>query len=256
MTNKPFGVSIPLDAKVHPEIARIAIEERVPIVHTSVGDPRAYTQRSKAAGMKVLHTAFCVRHALVAEAAGVDAVIASGVDGGGMLSSMGLTTMALVPQVVDAVKIPVIAGGGIADARGIAACFALGAEGVVMGTRFMATQECPVHPRVKEAIVKAKDTDTAVVGRAAAGISLRALKSPFVETALELMQTMDKEKMANFLHGGGQIYRGLIEGDMENNPALCGLSCGLISDIPEAAQVIERLVEEFAKVVMGMPKSL
>jgi enoyl-[acyl-carrier protein] reductase II len=166
LTSKPFGVNLPI--LNNPQIEALVdavIKAKVKVVVTAAGNPALYTGRFKEAGIKVLHLVAAVRHAQSAEKRGVDAVIAEGYEAGGHNGLDELTTLTLVPQVADAVSIPVVAAGGIADARGVVAALALGANGVQMGTRFVATRECAAHQNFKDAIVKANDTDTAITGR-------------------------------------------------------------------------------------------
>ncbi|MBW2324746.1 MAG: nitronate monooxygenase, partial [Deltaproteobacteria bacterium] len=165
LTNRPFAVNFVvgvggLDRKFSDCCVEVGIEEKVPVAIVSQGSPRVYTARLKEAGMKVIHVCSTVRHVRNAEDSGVDAVVASGTEGGGHSGFDQITSLCLVPQTVEAVKIPVIAGGGIVNARGFMGALALGAEGVYMGTRFIATQECPAHINVKQALLKAADTST------------------------------------------------------------------------------------------------
>ena len=163
LTDKPFGVNIMLMSPNAEELAQLVIDEKVPVVTTGAGNPGKYMAAWKEAGVKVVPVIPSVALAVRMERAGADAVIAEGTESGGHIGEN--TTMCLVPQVVDAVKIPVIAAGGIADGRGIAASFMLGAQGVQVGTRFLASEECQIHPTYKELVVKAKDTDSIVTGR-------------------------------------------------------------------------------------------
>jgi enoyl-[acyl-carrier protein] reductase II len=167
LTNKPFGVNLPIHYVKESalEIAEAIAKERVKVVVTSSGSPQVCTKLLKDAGLVVMHVVSEVAHALAAEVAGVDAVVASGVEAGAFLGHNEITTLVLVPQVVDAVKVPVIAAGGIGDARGFVAALALGAQGIQMGTRFIATTDCPVFDEYKQAIVTAKDNSTEIVGR-------------------------------------------------------------------------------------------
>lgn len=172
LTDKPFGVNLPLHAVKDRtvEIGEVLSEEGVKVVATSAGSPRVCTKLMKDAGLVVMHVVSEVAHAIAAEAAGVDAVVASGVEAGGFVGHCETTTLVLVPQVVDVVKIPVIAAGGIGDARGFVAALALGAQGIQMGTRFIALQECPAADDYKQAILKAKDNSTEIAGRGQAPV--------------------------------------------------------------------------------------
>ena len=180
LTDKPFGVNLPIhDVKERAvEIAEFIAGEGVKVVATSAGSPQVCTKLLKDAGLAVMHVVSEVAHALAAEAAGVDVVVASGVEAGGFVGRCEITTLALVPQVADAVKIPVIAAGGIGDARGFIAALALGAQGIQMGTRFIATMECPVDAGYKQAIVAAKDNSTEIVGRGQAPVRCFRTESP------------------------------------------------------------------------------
>ncbi|TET40182.1 MAG: enoyl-[acyl-carrier-protein] reductase FabK, partial [Dehalococcoidia bacterium] len=184
LTDKPFGVNLAVRIPEMKELIDVIIEEGIKVVTTSAGDPALYTPFLKERGGKVLHVVSSVSHAKGAERSGVDAVIAEGYEAGGHNGFDELPTMVLVPQVVDAVDIPVVAAGGIADARGFAAALALGAEGVQMGTRFVATHECVAHPNFKEGIVKATDTGTVITGRKLG--PARVLKGEFTSKLLEL----------------------------------------------------------------------
>ena len=167
LTDKPFGVNIPLFilGDTAQDVAELVAKEGVKLIVTAAGSPEVCTRLLKNLGAIVIHVVACVGHAIKAEAAGVDAVVAEGVEAGGSVGRDEVTTLVLVPQVVDAVKIPVIASGGIGDARGFVASLALGAEGIQMGTRFIATKECPVSPDYKQAIIKAADNSTEIISR-------------------------------------------------------------------------------------------
>ncbi len=220
LTKKPFGVNVPvmlLRARAQ-EIINVVIEEKVDVVATAAGSPEAYTKYLKSARLVVMHVVSSVTHAQKAEASGVDAVVVSGIEAGGFLSYDELTTFVLIPQVVDRVKIPVIAAGGIADARGLIAAFALGAEGIQMGTRFIATRECPANSDFKEAIVKATDTATEVRNRGQQ--PSRGFKSSFLEEVLPSTSSR---------YSAGQI-------------------AGMIEDIVPVKEVIDRLVVEASQV--------
>ncbi|MBI4596245.1 MAG: nitronate monooxygenase [Candidatus Tectomicrobia bacterium] len=184
ITDKPFTVNISLRRKNAPEIVDLVIEQKIPVVITSAGDPSRFIKVLKDNGIRVLHVVPSVRLAKKAEEAGVDAVIAEGTESGGHVGFDEITTMVLIPQVVEQVKIPVIAAGGFADGRGLVAALSLGAEGIQMGTRFLATTEAIVHDNYKKAIIEAQDNDTTVIGRS--GAPLRVLKTPFVQQLLEM----------------------------------------------------------------------
>lgn len=190
LTDKPFAVNFAIgrgrQAPFTDRFVEVGIEERVPVAIVTMGSPDVYTERLKKAGCVVLQAVGCVKHAINAERAGVDGVICEGYEGGGHLGGEELPTFVLIPQVRDAVKVPVVAGGGIADARGFIAAMALGADGVYMGTRFVATHECTAHPAVKQALTSAADTSTVAFGRTT-GLS-RCLRNEYTKQHQELEQ--------------------------------------------------------------------
>ena len=250
LTSKPFSVNIVV---LIPEIAALVdvlIEEGVPVVTTSAGNPRLYTPRLKNAGIKVLHVVSSVRQAQVAEDSGVDAVIAEGFEAGGHNGFDELTTMVLVPQIADAVEIPVIAAGGIADAWGLAAAFALGAEGVQMGTRFISTTECNAHPDFKRRIVESLDTGTMITGRALS--PTRTLRNKFAAKVAEMDRrgTTADELLA--LIGMGRSRMGQLEGDVENGELYCGEASGMVRNVASAGDIIKEMVEGYDKVIAGL----
>ena len=248
LTDRPFGVNIGMEHASHKELVHVPIEEGVKIVSTAGGSPAVHTRYLKEAGAKVIHAVFSVRHARRAEAEGVDVVVATGCEAGGVISQDELTTFVLVPQVVDAVKIPVVAAGGIADARGLVAALALGAEGIQMGTRFLATHECYAHPNLKQAILKALDTDTIPTGRGSI-VEARVLKNEFARQMLEMESAkMSVEELVAFI-GTGRIRDALVEGDMKDGSALCGAIAGMITEIVGAGEVVRSLVDGYEAIV-------
>ena len=250
LTTKPFGVNIGLEVPLGRERIDVALEEGVKIITTAAGNPALYTRYLKEAGATVLHVVFSVGHARRAEGEGVDVVIASGYEGGGLLSKNELPTMVLVPQVVNAVGIPVIAAGGIADARGAVAVFALGAEGIQMGTRFLATYECPVHANYKAAILSAGDTATTVTGRKGP-ISARVLKNELSRRVLEIEDSGASAQDIGEFIGPGRLKLA-IEGDVERGSLMCGAVAGLIREIASVGDVIRGIVEGYDRVVEGL----
>lgn len=249
LTDKPFAVN--LSAQFPEEdfkkLVEVLTEEEVKVVTVSAGSPARYTGLLKDAGLTVLHVIASVRHAKRAEAEGVDAVIAEGYEAGGHNGLDELPTMVLVPQVVDAVDIPVVAAGGIADARGVVAAFALGAEGVQMGTRFVATHECVAHPKFKEGIVNASDTGTAVTGRRL-GPS-RVLKGEWVSKLMEVeAKGATAEELLVFIELG-RSRKGELEGDPSDGEAYCGAIAGMINEIVSAADVVKSIVDGYSEVV-------
>jgi len=248
LTSKPFGVNLPI--LNNPQIEALVdavIKARVKIVVTAAGNPALYTSRFKEAGTKVLHLVAAVRHAQSAEKRGVDAVIAEGYEAGGHNGLDELTTLTLVPQVVDAVAIPVVAAGGIADARGVVAALALGAEGVQMGTRFVATRECGAHQNFKDAIVKASDTDTAITGRKLG--PTRILKNEIAAKLLDMEATgASAEELLAFI-GSSRSRTGQFEGDLANGEAYCGSIAGMIKEIKSVAEIIRNIVDDYDAVL-------
>ena len=244
MTDKPIGVNVPLDLRDEGLILDILLALEVPVVVTAAGDPRVYTEFLQAGGAKVLHVVSSVKHAKVAESAGVDAVVVEGVEAGARNGFDEMPLFSLIPQVVDAVKIPVVAAGGIVDSRGIAAAFALGAEGVQLGTRFITVKECLAHQLYKEAILAAGDTDTVITTRAL--IPSRSLKTTaFTQALLALDEAgADADEIRDFM-GQASSRRAGIEGDLDNGEAYCGASAGLIKEILTVQEVMDNLVNGY-----------
>jgi enoyl-[acyl-carrier protein] reductase II len=248
LTDKPFGVNIGMEHPSHKELVPVPVEEGVEIVSTAGGSPTLHTRYLKQAGVKVIHAVFSVRHARRAEAEGVDVVVATGYEAGGVISQDEITTFVLVPQVVDTVKIPVVAAGGIADARAFVAALALGAEGILMGTRFLATHECSAHPDFKQAVLRAIDTDTVPTGRGSI-VEARVLKNEFARQMLEKESAkMSAEELVDFI-GPGRIRNALVEGDMQYGSALCGAIAGMIKEIVSAGEVVRSLVDGYEAIV-------
>ncbi len=239
LTDKPFGVNISLRRPNAPEAIEIVIEEGLKCITTSAGDPGRFIDRLKEAGINVLHVVPSVKLAVKVEQAGVDAVIAEGVESGGHLSYDEVTTMTLIPQVADAVDIPVVAAGGIGDARGYLAAMALGAEGVQMGTRFLATVECAVSEDYKKAVTDASDTDTTIIER---GISpMRALKSEAVSQLLELEKSgASPDEIKKFTE---EHATDPISGDVCKGIVSVGQVAGVIDRIQSVKEVIEEIME-------------
>ena len=252
LTDKPFGVNLPLPVARVKELIDVVIQQRVSLVVTSMGDPMSYTYYLKDAGIKVLHVVASVKHATRAEACGVDAVIAEGCEAGGHIGFDELSTLVLVPQVVDAVKIPVIAAGGIADARGFIAALALGAEGVQMGTRFLASHQCLAHRNAKEAVVKASDTDTIVTCRK---FSPRRTLRNEVTTRLTEMESAgaSDHDIETFL-GTGRVRKAEIDGDLVNGEVYCGAIAGMITEIVNAGEIVQSIVSASEAVLTRLNK--
>lgn len=242
-TDKPFGVNIPLLRGDAADLVKVVIEENVKIIFTSAGHPGKFIDTLKKNNITVCHVVPSLKFALKAESVGCDAIVGEGVEAGGHNGADELTTFALIPQLVDTVKIPVIAAGGIADGRGILAALSLGAEGVQIGTLFAVTQESSAHPNYKQKVVEAKDNDTILVLKKI-GMA-RMLKNKFTEEAL-LAETSgaDAEKLKELL-GQKRERLGIFEGDAEQGMMEAGQGAGLIKDIPTVEELMKRLITEF-----------
>ncbi len=245
-TDKPFGVNIMLMSPNADDLAQLVIDEGVKVVTTGAGSPGKYIPAWKQAGVKVIPVIPSVALAKRMEKAGADAVVAEGTESGGHIGE--ITTMCLVPQVVDALEIPVIAAGGIADGRGMAAAFMFGAEGVQIGTRFLASEECRIHPTFKELIIKAKDTDSVVTGRYT-GHPCRNIKTKF------------SKKLANGERDGsltpdefekltlGSLRKAVQDGNLEEGSFLCGAIAGMINDVKPCSEIVREIVEQAEKLM-------
>jgi enoyl-[acyl-carrier protein] reductase II len=241
LTDKPFAVNIPLDLPDSGLLIALLLEESVGIAVTAAGSPDIFTELLHASGIRVLHVISSEPQARTAEACGVDAVIAEGVEAGGRIGRDELPLFSLIPQVVDAVSIPVVAAGGIVDGRGMAAARALGADGVQLGTRFIAVEECIAHPNYKKAILQARDVDTVVAGRAL--LPARRIKSAFSLKFLEMERAGASADSLGEFTGQGRARKAQLEGDLENGDLYAGSSAGLIRKMMSAAEVVERLVK-------------
>ncbi|MBR6394981.1 MAG: enoyl-[Ruminococcus sp.] len=237
-TNKPFGVNIMLMSPNADDLAQLVIDEGIKVVTTGAGNPGRYIAAWKEAGVKVIPVVPSVALAKRMEKSGADDVIAEGTESGGHIGEN--TTMCLVPQVVDAVQIPVIAAGGIADGRGMAASFMLGAEGVQIGTRFLASEECQIHPVFKELVIKAKDTDSVVTGRYT-GHPCRNVKTKFAKklAAGEKDGTLSPDEFEKLTVGA--LRRAVVEGDVESGSFLCGAIAGMINEVKTCAEIVKEI---------------
>ena len=247
LTDKPFGVNIMLMSPYADEVAQVVAEEGVKVVTTGAGNPEKYMKMWKEAGVKVIPVVASVALAKRMERCGADALVAEGCEAGGHIGES--TTMALVPQIVDAVKIPVIAAGGIADGRGIAAAFMLGARGVQMGTHFVVTEESQVHENYKDRIIKARDIDTRVTGRTT-GHPIRALRNEMTKKYIEL-----ENKGASFeeleLLGVGGLRKAVVEGDVMNGSVMSGQIAGMVKEKMSCKELIDKLVRETDTLIGG-----
>ena len=240
LTDKPFGVNIMLLSPSAEDIARLVIEEKIPVVTTGAGNPGPYMKQWKEAGIKVIPVVASVALARMMEKGGADAVIAEGCESGGHIGEA--TTMALVPQVVDAVKIPVIAAGGICDGRGFTAARMLGAEGVQMGTRFLVSEECVIHPDYKEKVLKAKDIDSVVTGRSP-GHPVRSLRNQMTREYLKLEKeggSFEQLEMMTL----GSLRRAVQEGDTKMGTMMAGQCAGLVSKKQTCREMITEIITE------------
>ena len=248
LTDKPFGVNINLFPATRPipndEFIEVLIEEGVPVAETSgVRSPEEYVERFKKAGITLIHKVAGVKYAKKAESVGADIVTIVGFENGGALGMDDVTTMILAPRVVDEVNIPVIVGGGVADGRGLAAVLALGAEGVIMGTRLMATKECPIHDNVKEWMVKAKEIDTIVVMRCIRNTH-RAVRNRTSEQVAEMdARNATLEELLPLI-GGKHTLDAFERGDVEGGLAFCGQAVGLVDKIMTVKETIDQIMSQ------------
>ena len=240
LTDKPVGVNIMLMSPKAPQIAELVAKLGVEVVTTGAGSPSEYMQMWKEAGIKVLPVVASAALARRMERCGADAIIAEGCEAGGHIGE--LTTMALVPAVCEAVSIPVIAAGGIADGRGMLAAFALGAEGVQMGTRFLASAECTVHEDYKAKVVAAKDSDTIVTGRIA-GHPVRGIKNAFARAARKAELADLKGESDEEMKLAGSLRRA-VEGDVANGSLMSGQIACLIDEVKPCQQIMDELMDE------------
>lgn len=247
LTDKPFGVNIMLMNPEADQIAQVIVDEGVKVVTTGAGSPEKYMKMWKEAGVKVIPVIASVALAKRMERCGADAVVAEGTESGGHIGET--TTMALVPQVVDAVNIPVIAAGGIADGRGIAAAFMLGAKAVQMGTHFVVVKESIVHQNYKNHIIKAKDIDTRVTGRST-GHPVRVIRNKMTKEYLKLEQEgASLEELERFTLGG--LRKAVVEGDTDNGSIMAGQIAGLVKEEYTCKELIEHLVAQTEEVMKG-----
>ena len=239
LTRKPFGVNIMLAAPNAAEIANLVVEEGVTIVTTGAGSPAPYMERWLAAGIRVIPVVASVAYALKMEELGATAVIAEGAESGGHVGDTH--TMALVPQVVDAVHIPVLAAGGIADGRGAAAAFMLGACGVQVGTRFLVAHECRVHPTYKERLIKASDVSTLVTGKSL-GDAVRSLKTPFSKQFAKMEdQGIPADEIRAF--GTGSLKKAVFDGDLAGGCFLAGEVAGMLRQCQSAESIVNDIMD-------------
>ena len=246
VTDKPFGVNVMLMSPYADEVAKVIVEEGVKVVTTGAGNPEKYMERWKAAGIKVIPVVASVALAKRMERYGADAVVAEGTESGGHIGEA--TTMTLVPQVVDAVSIPVIAAGGIGDGRGIAAAFMLGAEAVQMGTRFLVAKECTVHQNYKDRVLKAKDIDSTVTGRTH-GHPVRCLRNQMTREYVKLENEGKSFEELEYLTLG-TLRKAVQEGDVTNGTVMAGQIAGMVSKEQTCKEMIDEMMAQ-AETLLG-----
>ena len=253
LTDKPFGVNIPVRSARSPELVDVVLEEKVPAVTTSAGDPRRYSRELQRGGIYVIHVVPTVEHARKAQESGVDAIIAEGYESGGFVNLEEVTTFVLIPQVVESVRLPVIAAGGIGNGRGLAAALALGAMGVQVGTRFLASEEAEVTPAYKKALLLARDTDTMVVrGKRMAH---RDLKD---ELLMRVTPNLDKVTSEEWiaLHERERVQEGEIQSQLQERKMWptrsAGQVAGLIHEVLPAREIMANMIQEAQAVLRGL----
>ena len=247
MTDKPFGVNIMLLSPHAEEVAKIVAEEKVKVVTTGAGNPEKYLEMWKAAGIKVIPVVASTALARRMERCGVDAVVAEGCESGGHIGE--LTTMALVPQIADAVEIPVIGAGGVGDGRGMAAMFMLGAEAVQIGTRFVVSNESIVHENYKQRIISAKDIDSVVTGRST-GHPVRTIRNKTTREYLKLEKEGASFEELELLTLGG-LRKAVVEGDVKTGSVMAGQIAGMVKEKMSCHDLIQKLVKETDELIGG-----
>lgn len=245
LTDKPFGVNIMLQAPNAEEIANLVVEEGVKVITTGAGSPTKYMTMWKENGIKVIPVVASVAFAIKMQAAGADAIVAEGAEAGGHVGE--LHTMPLIPQIVDAVTIPVIAAGGVCDGRGAAAAFMLGADAVQVGTRFISAEECSAHQNYKDKIIKATDISTIVTGKSL-GHPVRSLKTPFSRNFAKMENDPNITPEEVLAFGGGALRKAVQEGDI-NGSYMAGESAGMVKRIEPAAAIVEDIIHGAEKVM-------
>lgn len=248
LTQKPYAVNTPIAfgevRKYFERCYQVVLEEKVPIVISSLGDPKVYMKGFKKAGIKVLHVVSTATQAVKAEKAGVDAIVCSGYEGGGHKGLDELTTFTLIPMVADAVKVPIIAGGGIVDARGVVAALALGADGVYIGTRFMACRESDAHPNIKESVVRAGEICTVTLHHDK--MLSRNLKNSYTQRYHDLIASGASPQEFSDYHNQHTLYHAQISGDTNNCEIMCGQGAGLITSVLSASEIVQIIMKELS----------
>jgi len=253
LTDRPFGVNLMLLTPHIDELVAMVLEEGVHAVTTGAGNPGKYMSALKERDIKVLTVVPSTALAKRMESIGADAIVGEGMEAGGHIGE--LTTFVLTPQLADAVSVPVVAAGGIADGRGIAAAFALGAEGVQVGTRFMCAEECTIHPDVKARIIKAKDRDTVVTGYST-GHPVRVIKNKLSR----MLEELDRENRPEELEalGSGRLALAMREGDLEMGSVMAGQAAAMVCEIQPASRIVQEMISQAEDVMrrLGAPASV
>lgn len=252
LTDKPFGVNVMLMSPFAEEVMQVVIEEKPAVVATGAGNPGKYMEALKEAGIKILPVIASVAMAQKVEKQGADAVIAEGTEAGGHIGE--ITTMCLTPQIVDAVNIPVVCAGGIADVRGAVAAFALGADGIQVGTKFICSTECIAHDNYKQAVIKAKDRDAVVTGRST-GAPVRALKNKLTKEYQRLeAENASAEEIEQL--GVGGLRRAFEEGDTQMGSLMAGQSAAMVKEILPCAEIIKSYFEDIDSVLNNIKNNM
>ncbi|KMY32438.1 2-nitropropane dioxygenase [Lysinibacillus xylanilyticus] len=244
LTQKPFALNVPINVSPYTkELLQLAITHKVPVVSLSAGNPTLYIEKLHAHHIRVIAVVASVKHAIKAEQGGADVIVAEGFEAAGINSNLELTTFTLIPQVVDAVSVPVVVAGGVGDGRGLAASFMLGAAGVQMGTRFIATQEMPVHPAYKQRLLDATDVETVILGRSIGQVR-RVLCSPYASSLLA--DEANGIKLADYQERTSETYhiKGAIEGNEQGGFMNSGQIAGIIQELPTVATLIETMMDD------------
>lgn len=252
LTDKPFGVNLIMLNPAVADLAQLCIDEKVPVITTGAGNPGPYIPAWKQAGCKVIPVVPSVALALRMQRAGADAVVAEGTEAGGHIGET--TTFCLIPQIADAIDIPLIAAGGIADGRGMAAALLLGADAVQMGTAFICSEECTVHPTYKKLVLEAGDTDTVVTGRIL-GHPARSLKTRFMRRMMQMekeLHSTDEIEQALL----GSLRKAVLEGDLDQGSFMAGQSAGLVREIRPAAKIIADVLKQAEELCANFSRHL
>jgi enoyl-[acyl-carrier protein] reductase II len=253
VTAEPFGVNLPLLYKHMSACVDVVLEEEVPIIFSSAGSPAVVSEQLRSAGRVHVHVVAAVRQAKKCEDLGLDAVVCEGVEAGGHNAPQGTTSLCLIPQIADAVSVPVIAAGGIADGRAMAAALALGAEGVQVGTRFAVCAESSAHQAYKDAVIQAGDRDTVLAMSPVTPV--RLIRNAFADRAIQAERSgQDREALAALL-GRGRGRAGIFCGDLDEGEIEAGQISGLIDDLPGAAELVERMVSEYRSSTQALPEA-